>query len=40
MDRLPGGELIVRHRVTFNETRLRVLGLDDPLSSTDWDRKV
>jgi len=30
----------VRHRVTFNETRLRVLGLDDPLSSTDWDCKV
>jgi len=26
--------------VTFNETRLRVLGLDDTLSSTDWDRRV
>ncbi|MEQ1872242.1 MAG: PA14 domain-containing protein [Ilumatobacteraceae bacterium] len=26
--------------VTFNETRLRVLGLDDTGLSTDWDRKV
>ncbi|MCE9623255.1 MAG: hypothetical protein K8R99_13010 [Actinomycetia bacterium] len=26
--------------VTFNETRLRVLGLDDIVSTTDWDRKV